>query len=90
MFPFLGLSKKLSALSKNKECQVVAKWLPCIKNHIYWCATSSTTGPEKVAKWTSLLNHVQNVHTHEDPLFPKCVHPDKESRDPNKWFQPGL
>ena len=61
-----------------------------IKNHVYWCATSSTTGPEKVAKWTSLLNHLQNVHDHEDPLFPKCLHPERASRDPNKWLQPGM
>lgn len=89
MTPFLGLSKKLSGLAKNKDCQVVAKWLPSIKNHIYWTATSSETGPEKVAKWKSLANHIQNVHTHEDPLFPKCAHPDQITRDPSKWFKPG-
>ncbi|KAK7912503.1 hypothetical protein WMY93_012714 [Mugilogobius chulae] len=52
-------------------------------------AASSKTGPEKVAKWTSLVNHVQDVHTHEDPLFPKCEHAVKVSRDPHKWFKPG-
>ncbi|KAK7880788.1 hypothetical protein WMY93_032569 [Mugilogobius chulae] len=84
-----GLSKKLDALSKNKECEIVKKWLPGIKNHMYWAAASSKTGPEKVAKWTSLVNHVQDVHTHEDPLFPKCEHAVKVSRDPHKWFKPG-
>ncbi|XP_041951764.1 uncharacterized protein LOC121711937 isoform X2 [Alosa sapidissima] len=83
-----GLSKKLEKL-QNKDCNVLKRWLPSIKNHVYWCATSSSTGPEKVAKWTSLLNHLQNVHVHEDPLFPKCLHPDRVSRDPNKWLQPG-
>ncbi|KAK7939668.1 hypothetical protein WMY93_002994 [Mugilogobius chulae] len=67
-----GLSKKLEKLSKEKECQLIKKWLPALKNHIYWVASSSKTGPEKVAKWTSLINHIQNVHTHDDPEFPKC------------------
>ncbi|XP_041938207.1 uncharacterized protein LOC121699817 isoform X2 [Alosa sapidissima] len=46
-----------------------------------WTAASSKTGPERVAKWTSLLNHVQNVHTHEDPIFPKCLHTIRKTRD---------
>ncbi|XP_022066518.2 uncharacterized protein LOC110962796 isoform X2 [Acanthochromis polyacanthus] len=83
------LSQQLENLAKNKECLVVRKWLPSIKNHIYWTATASKSGPEKVAKWKSLVNHLQNVHKHEDPLFPRCTHPDRVSRDPNKWFQPG-
>ncbi|KAF4097383.1 hypothetical protein G5714_021391 [Onychostoma macrolepis] len=84
-----GLSKKLDKLSQRKDCKVLKTWLHSIKNHIYWSATSSVSGPEKVAKWTSLLNHIQNVHVHEKPLFPKCEHPDRVSRDQKKWFQPG-
>ncbi|XP_051510706.1 uncharacterized protein LOC127415798 isoform X2 [Myxocyprinus asiaticus] len=84
-----GLSKKLDKLSKNKDCEVLKRWRRSIKNHVYWSATSSTSGPEKVAKWTSLINHLQNVHVHEDPIFPKCAHPDRVSRDPKKWFQRG-
>ncbi|XP_016396430.1 uncharacterized protein LOC107730185 [Sinocyclocheilus rhinocerous] len=57
-----GLSKKLEKLSQRKECEVVKKWLKSIKNHVYWSATSSVSGPEKVAKWTSQLNHIQHVH----------------------------
>lgn len=86
---YTGLSKRLDNLAKDKECQVLKKWLAAIKNHMYWSASSSTSGPEKVAKWTSLLNHIQDVHTHDDPLYPKCAHPDKVPRDPNKWFHPG-
>ncbi|CAM4598848.1 unnamed protein product [Leuciscus chuanchicus] len=84
-----GLSKKLDKLSQNKDCKVLKTWLRSIKNHIYWSATSSVSGPEKLAKWTSLLNHIQNVHVHENPLFPKCEHPDRVSRDQKKWFQSG-
>ncbi|XP_059378408.1 uncharacterized protein LOC132114317 [Carassius carassius] len=50
---------------------------------------SSREGPEKVAKWKTLFNHIQNVHIHEDPVFPKCAHADRVSRDPSKWLKPG-
>ncbi|KAK7925018.1 hypothetical protein WMY93_007328 [Mugilogobius chulae] len=55
-----GLSKKLEKLSKEKECQLIKKWLPALK--------ITSTG------W------------HQ---FPKCAHPDRVSKDPSKWFQPG-
>ncbi|XP_034722579.1 uncharacterized protein LOC117941677 isoform X1 [Etheostoma cragini] len=84
-----GLSKKLQQLGKDKDCALVKKWHKSIVNHLYWCATSSVSGPEKVAKWKSLLNHIQDVHIHSDPAFPKCVHPPKASKDHSKWFQPG-
>lgn len=61
-----GVSKKLDKI--DKDCQEIKKWQRSIKNHIYWTATSSTSGPEKVAKWKSLVNHLQDVHVHERPL----------------------
>ncbi len=87
-FVLSALSKKLRALAKNKDCAVLRKWLPAIQNHMYWTAMSSKSGQEKVAKWKSIINHIQDVHTHDDPLYPKCLHADKVSRDPSKWFQP--
>ncbi|KAG9266257.1 hypothetical protein AMEX_G20781 [Astyanax mexicanus] len=85
-----GLSKKLGKVAKEKDCEVVKKWQQGIKNHVYWCATSSSSGPEKVAKWTSVVNHVQDKHTHDNPLYPQCQHPIRQSRDRKKWFQPAL
>ncbi|XP_026080665.1 uncharacterized protein LOC113057435 isoform X2 [Carassius auratus] len=84
-----GLSKKLDKLAKKKDCELLRPWLRSIRNHVYWCATSSTSGPEKVAKWTSLVNHLQNVHTHDNPIFPKCQHPLVASNNQKKWFQQG-
>lgn len=62
------MSKKLLKLSQSKDCEVLKKWLKSIKNHLYWSATTSLSGPEKVAKWTSLLNHMQNTHVHDNPV----------------------
>ena len=64
--------------------------MPAIRNHVYWTAASSKTGPERVAKWTPLLNHVQDIHTHEDPIFPKCLHTVRITRDKSKWLSAGL
>lgn len=84
-----GLSKKLEALARKKDCRLVKKWLPTIKKHMSWAVNSSATGSEKVAKWKSLVNHIQNVHEHDNPLFPKCVHPISTSTDGNEWLKPG-
>ncbi|XP_063072440.1 uncharacterized protein LOC134463131 [Engraulis encrasicolus] len=84
-----GLSKKLEKLSHQQDCEVLQPWVQSIKNHVHWCATSSTSGPEKVAKWTSLINHLQDKHDHDDPLFPTCEHEEKVSKKPSKWLQPG-
>uniref|UniRef100_A0A667ZJW4 Uncharacterized protein n=1 Tax=Myripristis murdjan TaxID=586833 RepID=A0A667ZJW4_9TELE len=69
-----GLSKKLEALSKERDCGKVKNWRQSIINHMYWSATTSATGQEIDAKWTSLANHVQDVHTHSNVLFPQCQH----------------
>ncbi|XP_033992284.1 uncharacterized protein LOC117487734 [Trematomus bernacchii] len=83
-----GLSKKLVKLSQNKDCKLLKRWLHSIKNHVYWSATSTTSGPEKVARWTSVVNHLQNIHVHDDPLFPKCEHSERATTDANKWLKP--
>lgn len=75
-------------MSKEKDCNKVKMWRKSIKNHLYWSASGSSNGEETVAKWTSLLNHIQNVHVHENPLFPKCLHPP--STDKNKWLKAGM
>ena len=60
----VGISKKLEKISKMKDCEKLQKWMRSIKNHIYWTAASSTFGPERVAKWSSILNHVQDIRIH--------------------------
>ncbi|KAF4114136.1 uncharacterized protein LOC131539617 [Onychostoma macrolepis] len=82
-----GISKKLEAISKQKDCEKLQKWMKSINNHIYWTAAGSTSEPERVAKWTAILNHVRDVHTHEDPLYPKCEHAIRKTTDKSKWLQ---
>ncbi|XP_026064662.1 uncharacterized protein LOC113047488 isoform X2 [Carassius auratus] len=75
-----GLSKKLEQIARDKDCSIVKKWQHSIRNHLYWTAASSTSGLEKVAKWKSLINHIQDVHIHDDLLYPQCEHSHRVSK----------
>ncbi|XP_063061927.1 uncharacterized protein LOC134454691 [Engraulis encrasicolus] len=81
-------SKKLEAISKQRDCGKLKKWMKCLNNHVHFTASGSTSGAERAAKWTAMLNHVQDIHTHEDPLYPACEHAVRKTRDPAKWLQP--
>ncbi|XP_073695165.1 uncharacterized protein [Garra rufa] len=83
------LSKKVKKISREKDCSLVKKWHKSIINHLYWSATSSDSGAEKLAKWTSIINHIQDIHTHSEPAFPRCQHEQRVSKDHSKWLQPG-
>ncbi|XP_070532871.1 uncharacterized protein [Ptychodera flava] len=71
-----GLKKKLLAIANERECRELHPWIPSVINHLYWCAVSTPPGEPAtvVAKWVSVLNHMVNVHTHNDALFPSCLH----------------
>lgn len=72
--------------SKESGCEILKDWSKAIKNHLYWCATSTKQGLGEliVAKWTSILRHVVNKHdNHPNPLYKKCHHEELEPRD---WF----
>ncbi|XP_058628472.1 uncharacterized protein LOC131538581 isoform X2 [Onychostoma macrolepis] len=84
-----GVSKKLLRIAQGKDREKLQKWYRSIKNHIYWTAASSSSGQERVAKWTSILNHVQDMHTHDDPFFPRCLHPQRTTRGKSKWLRAG-
>ena len=84
-----GLVKKMLVASKEKGYERIKDWTKGIRNHIYWCSTS-TVGCFKsmiLAKWKSLMRHITNKHEdHPDSLFPKCVHNEIEKR---KWIKVG-
>lgn len=82
-----GVFKKLEALGKAKKSEVVGQWARSISNHIYWCAMSSDGNGELVyEKWTSILNHVCNIHEGHGQQFQICEHGDLEDR---AWIKKG-
>lgn len=49
-------------------------------------ASSCTDGDEREEKWMSLVNHIADVHVHEEnKIFQECLH-DELDRD---WLKPG-
>lgn len=86
-----SIVKKLFAASKQKGCEIIGSWIPAVRNHLYWCSTSTKEGFQAMilAKWKSLLHHISNDHTgHPDILFQECAHDgDIEPRD---WIKKGI
>jgi hypothetical protein len=53
-------------------------------------STKTGDGKLMVAKWLSLGNHVQNIHTGHSTLFPACLHAKaKRGNHKKKWLKPG-
>jgi solute carrier family 8 (sodium/calcium exchanger) len=76
------LKKKLLALPKEKDCDIIQPWMKSIVNHLYWTAASSPDQDWELmlAKWKSLCNHIINVHNGYSPLYASCEHGELEGR----------
>ena len=57
-----------------------------ITNHLYRSASSSRgeDGVVVQAKWNSVVNHIQNVHSGHGELYHKCEHGPLE---PREWLK---
>lgn len=84
-----SIGKKLHKASQEKGCELLKDWMRGVKNHLYWCVTSTMQGFENLilAKWKSFMRHVANKHKdHPDALFTECAH---EEINPRKWIKIG-
>lgn len=54
-FFFSAFGKKIDALAKEKDCELVGEWKKSLMNHLYWSAVSTPDGNENLieAKWIS-------------------------------------
>ena len=85
-----GINRKLEALSKVKGCEKLSKWVEAIKHHIYYTAATSTSKEERLAKWSSVMNHIQDIHVHDNPHYPQCQHVIRKTTDSTKWIKGGI
>lgn len=86
-----GLKKDLKNASKKDDTGLIADWSGAIVNHLYWVAASTPQGTRDwsgvvEAKWSSLLNHIANTHSHSNPHYPKCSHPRRKRGDKKKKY----
>lgn len=83
-----GIKKKLLALCRTAKHQVLQLWIESIVRHAYWCPkTSGGDGELCLAKWVSLMNHIVDVHEHQDPIYPVCYH--GPISPPREWLSEG-
>ena len=88
-YEITGLKKKIMAVSKLHDCQIVGRWKRSINNHLYWCAASTRDGDGAMmqAKFASLLNHMRNIHEGHGDTYPKCAHGEQYSQ--REWMRQG-
>ena len=86
------MGKKIDEVGKKKDCQQVKLWKKSIINHLYYVAVSTPREEEELreAKWVSLINHIHNIHQHDNDLYPSCEHEDLQGADREKeWIELG-
>ncbi|XP_072168561.1 uncharacterized protein [Diadema setosum] len=81
-----GMQKKITAISKLKDCDVAGLWKQSIIRHVYWAAASTQDGNGEMiaAKYASIFNHIRNVH-HHDGIFKRCEH--AEDYPQREWMK---
>ncbi|XP_052692675.1 uncharacterized protein LOC128170935 [Crassostrea angulata] len=76
-----GISKKLEANAKKRDCGDIRLWTKSSVNHCYWVAASSgDNGEMKEQKWASLVEHVANKHDN-------CQHGELD--EDRQWLREG-
>ncbi len=82
----MALKKKLTAALKTKGFADLADWIVSVINHLYWSVTSSEGNADlAIEKWTSVCNHVAEIHEHDGPLYKNCTHGEVD----NNWLERG-
>ncbi|KAK0146404.1 G2/M phase-specific E3 ubiquitin-protein ligase [Merluccius polli] len=86
-----AIQKKVHALGKQKNCDDVLGWEKSINNHVYWVASSTGDQDQELreAKWNSLGNHIQGIHSGHSAIFPTCLHGDLQEERAKNWLTPG-
>ena len=84
-----SINKKLLKASNEKGCEIIKEWMKGVRNHLYWCVTTTVQGFQNLilAKWKSFMRHLSNKHKdHPDALFRECAH---DEIAPRKWIKIG-
>lgn len=85
-----SIVKEVLKVSRENGCGLLKEWAKSIRNHLYWCVTSTKAGFSAmiVAKWLSFMRHISNRHSnHPNKLYDKCCH--GEITEDKKWIKIG-
>ena len=65
--------KKLTKVGIKKGHSAILPWIQSISNHLWWSAATCNSDPKVlVAKWTSIVHHIVNVHEWQSDHFSQC------------------
>ncbi len=68
----LWLPNALDAATKEGgRFENLKLWRPAIVDHLHWTSASTPDGDPDVieAKWQSMVNHVQDIHEHDNSVL---------------------
>ena len=92
----LGLKKDLKTAAQKDVTGQIAEWTTAVINHMYWSAASTPHGTPEwsnivEAKWKSSMNHIVNVHRHDNNLYSRCCHPrHQKGQKKKKYMKQGI
>ena len=92
MYYFLGICKALTKKAKEKECEIITRWIKSCANHFHWSVTTTEEGQHYVilAKFQAFLSHILNKHSNfPNKIFDKCAHEDLDAATPRAWLTEG-
>ncbi|XP_071972400.1 uncharacterized protein [Engystomops pustulosus] len=87
-----SLKKKITSASKLRLCKELVPWVDKIILHFWWCVQNCERNPNLLQeKWSSVLNHVVNIHEWEGNLYSKCGHAPLNPEDHDLfWLKQGF
>ena len=82
-----SIGKKLHKASQEKGCELLKDWMRGVKNHLYWCVTSTMQGFENLilANYILLMEIFHAACRQQTQGSPRClVHRVCTRRDQSK------
>lgn len=71
----VGLRKRIANLANSRVAyRVLLNWIPAIVDHLYHVVQHTPSGQLRKDWWCSSFYHICNIHEHDFPTFPKCLH----------------
>ena len=85
-----SVTKKLTKEGIKNGHSSLLPWIQSISNHLWWSAKTCNSNPDVlVAKWSSIVHHIVNVHTWQDDHFSSCQHESLDNAQRRtKWLKP--
>ena len=85
-----SVRKKLVKAGSKRGHDTLLLWIQSISNHLWWSAKTCNSDPDLlVAKWTSIVHHIVNVHEWHSDHFSLCAHgPIDDTNGRRKWLKP--